>query len=92
MAPKKATRSPHRGQPVSRVPLVDCSTVAAAEAQPRRDRGVTVPWIGVAVVSRRVECRTRSHRLGDVVQRDAEGIAYRKNAFSYVCSEHVLAK
>ena len=75
MAPNKVARFPHRGQPVSRVPLVDCPTITTAEAEPRRNRGVAVPWIGVAVVRRRVERRTRIHRLGDVVQRDAEGIA-----------------
>ena len=67
------------GEAVARV-LVDRATIATAEGEPRRDGGIAVGAVGVAVVGGGIEGLTGEARLGEVVQSRAEGICSDKDA------------
>ena len=73
------------GEGVARV-LVDRATIPAAEGEPRRDGGIAVGAVGVAVVGGGIEGLAGEARLGEVVQSRAEGICSDKDACESVDS------
>ena len=60
--------------------LVDRAAIPTAEGEPRRDGGIAVGSMSVAVVGGGIEGLAGESRLGEMIQSRAEGICARNLA------------